>query len=199
MGLTLTSRAPTSPIDAYTFESSYASGEFKSKPAATGTVPCVNILVVNDAARTSGTMKGMSVNVEPITAVDAYTITGLEACVYGTTGSISSTTAMALYAEIQGFSGGVADLYGVYVYVAAGANTSGYSTLLRLEDGTGTSGWMDSFIEIVSPSGKGPTNLFEVQGGLPACISATGTVSVQTGRMTCKFNGTTFYIPLYTS
>lgn len=196
MGLTLTSRAPTSPIDAHVVKSSYAAGSFSGTIAATGTVPIVYVLATVDATRTAGTVKAMSVNIEPAT-YEAYAVIGAEVCVYA--GAAALTGSMhGLFVESQGFSTSIGgDWYSLYVYSAPGAAPSGSSAVARFDHNSAVA--TDAFV-IFNNGSTCPSALFSVgSNATDTAWGYTGTASTQSGWLLVKVGTNTRYIALYTT
>jgi len=193
MGLTLTSRAPTSPIDAYTFKSSYAAADFRSVAAATGTVPTIYSLTVNDAARTAGALKGMSINIEPLAGYDCYGITGAEICMYASTGTVSGSM-VGLFVECQGLSTAITgDWNALVVYSAPGANPSGTAHCVRIESNPSTVTFQDSFINFVG----NPNFTFYHSAQGTAGLGSGDKTGTAAGWMNVNMGGATRYIQLY--
>jgi len=178
------SRAPSSPGDFYL-----------NVDAATGDEYPMYTNVKNSLARTSGTMKGASFNVEP-GDYDALNCTGMEACVYGGSSVSSTGSIRGIYVEAQGFDGGIADLWGAYIYIDNNADASGASAVLRLEDNSGTASYSDAYIYFACKNGKGPNSCFFFNANFAGGNKA-GTISGQNGYLTVDWAGSTRYIALY--
>lgn len=186
-----------SPIEGYLDVMARPVAYIEGIPAATGTVPGIYALVRNIGTRTSGGLKGMSINVEPLAGYDCYGITGAEVCVYASTGT-STGMVKGLFVETQGLSTAISsDWYSLYVYSAPGIAPSGTSYVMRLEHNSAVA--TDGFICFVNSStcptqamtfGPNADDTAWSYSGTPgACTGATGWIKVMIGT-------NTRYIPL---
>jgi len=191
--LTQTSRAPTAPGDFYTYLSANSTVELRAVVPATGTVPTLKTTTSNDAARTAGTMKGFSFNVEP-GAFEAKAVYGGEVCMYAGS-SATCTELRGLFVEAQGFGTIAGDWNALYVYSAPGANPSTTAHCVRIESNPSTITWQDSFVNFV-----GDPNFTFYHSGQGTAGASTGTHTTgQAGFMLVNMGGATRYIALYTS
>lgn len=194
MAETLTGRAPTSPMDFYTRGSSNPTGELRAvEVPITGTVPTLKIVTSHAAARTSGSMKSLSVNMEP-GAYETKAIVAAEVCMYA--GSSATCTSMTgLFVEAQGMGTITGDWNALIVYSAPGANTSTTAHCIRIESNPSTKTWQDSFINFV-----GDPNFTFYHSGQGTAGASTGTHTTgQAGFLLVNMGGATRYIALYSS
>ena len=186
------------PIDVYLDKMSRQMAYFEGVADTTGTVPAIYALVKNDAARTAGVMKGMSINIEPLAAVAAYGIMGAEVCVYATSATLTSAF-KGLFVECQGFSGGIAgDWYPLYVYSAPTAAPGGASAIVRLDHNSAVA--TGSFLEF-NTTNTCPSFLLQLGSGATetAWRETSGACSGAGGWLKVRVATATRYIPLYTT
>ena len=186
-----------SPIDVYRDKMARPMGYFEGVADITGTVPGVYTLVKNDAARTAGTLKGFSFNVEPLAAVDAYAVVGGEVCTYLASTVITTGAVHGLFVETQGGATIGGDFYSLYVYSAPSCTPSGDSAVVRLESNVTTDARQTSWITFVGTKGLramdfGPTDA-------TTAWHKDTTVSVQAGRIKVRVGSSDRYIALYSS
>lgn len=163
--------------------------------AATGDTAAVNIIVTSGIERVSGRLRGLNVNLTPLTAVNSYFTTGARINIDGL--GAESQNVRGMMVGVDGFTAGMGDLWGIYVYIDPGANPSGSSAVLRLEVGSATGSWVDAFILTAAGVGGGPASFLEHMSGDFDGGGHTGTLSNQHGWLKVKWATYTKYIPMY--
>jgi len=187
-----------SPIESYMYQPTIPGAYFENVAAATGSVPGIYSLTRNIGTRTSGVLKGASINVEPLAGYDCYGIIGAEVCTYASTGTASASV-IGMFVETQGLSTAITgDWYSLWVYSAPGIAPSGSSAVVRLEHNSAVT--TEAFIAFVNSStcptyalNFGPVQDTTAWNGSGASKSGAG------GWIKCKVGTATRYINFYTT
>lgn len=151
----------------------------------------------NTLALTSGRLCGMSINVEPMAATDAYGVVGFEVSTYMQSDTTVSASVNGMLVKVQGGTSIAGDWYGLYVYSAPGEAPGSSSYVLRLEHNSAVT--TDGFITFINGS-TSPSFLFDCgPNATDTAWAYTGTkTGSETGWLKVQVGTNTRYIQLWT-
>lgn len=167
--------------------------------SATSEKAVLKLFHKNNAARTSGRLNGLIVEVEGKAAVDLYGARAANISLYIPSDADVSGGQIncGLHVEAQGGNSITGDWYGAYIYSAPSAAPSGSNGVLRLESNVSADDRNEAWIHFVG--GKGEYAMSFGPLATQTAWAYTGSLSVQAGWLKVKVATADRYIPLYSS